>query len=203
MIKLIQSIIPMPQKNVLRLVKALVFVALFFYADSSFAQADATIYTLSGGAIKCKVQDIGEDSVTYNEASDLNGKALMMSKKEISIVKYIKGNYIEAINIDQIFTADGKLVYGKITGMDADNKSINYMVPGAAAAEKMAVTGIKFVKYADGKKVNYNVAGIKPSAGVAILPQKVEEEDAQKTNSTSSILQNWKRKYTTPPIEVL
>jgi len=183
------------------LIKAVLVVSLF--CGSRVANAQAVIYTIKGAAISCKVQEIGEDSVAYNEATDLAGKPKLILKKEISIIRYTKDNYEEPFTTDAILTTAGKQIYARIITADEVNGAITYTLPGATEPEKMATKNVQFIKYANGTKKSFNIPGQKQVPGTVKLPPKVDIETAQKNNSMLTILQNWKNKYIAPPLDIL
>lgn len=201
MIKPLQKLFTNRQLAFPILIKAVLIISLF--CCSRVANAQAVIYTVKGGAISCKVQEIGDDSVAYNEATDLAGKPKLILKKEISIIRYTKDNYEEPFNTDAILTTAGKQIYARIITADETSGAVTYTLPGATDPEKMATKNIQFVKYADGTRKSFTIAGQKPASAVVKLPPKVDVETAQKNNSMLTILQNWKNKYIAPPLDVL
>jgi hypothetical protein len=202
MIKPLPNVLPNSQSTFLLLAKTVLLILLF--CPSLPAKAQAIIYTVKGAAISCKVQEIGDDSVAYNEATDLAGKPKLILKQEISIIRYTKDNYEEPFNTDVILTAAGKQIYARIVATDETSGFITYSVPGAAEPEKMATKNVRIVKYANGVKKSFNLPGQqKPLPGIVTLPPKVDAETSQKNNSMLTILQNWKSKYMAPPLDVL
>lgn len=201
MIKPLQKLFTHRQSAFPILIKAVLIISIF--CCSHVANAQAIIYTVKGVAISCKVQEIGDDSVAYNEATDLAGKPKLILKKEISIIRYTKDNYEEPFNTDAILTTAGKQIYARIITADEASGAVTYTLPGAADPEKMATKNIQFVKYADGTRKSFTIAGQKAASAVVKLPPKVDVETAQKNNSMLTILQNWKNKYIAPPLDVL
>lgn len=191
-------------------------VLIFLAFMSDFALAQDIIYPLKGAEIKCKVQEIGEDSVSYIMTDAATIK--FMIKKAVAKIKYANG-YEEVLNApapakenaisttvntkagagDIIFTADGKQLVGKVT--EIEDNIISYVLNNDPALQKIETKNVLEIKYQSGFEEFYNGPGRKQNL-TNVKTIKNDESPADK-DSLLIVLQNWKRKYISPPLEIL
>jgi len=196
----------------------LVCVILFIsFAPDIFAQD--FIYTVKGAEMKCKVQEIGEDSVSYNDAGAAAPAPIKyIVKKEIAKIRYANG-YEEVFSAkanpaktpekttvgtggtsDVIFTTDGNQLVGKVT--EIEDNIVNYVLVGGTTPQKINSKNIVVIRYSNGYEEYYHKAGKSSSPATAIVAKK-DDRPASEKDALLIVLQNWKRKYISPPLEIL
>jgi len=207
-----------------RLTKATLIASLFFCANAAFSQD--VIYTLKGAEIKCKVREIGEDSISYADSGAVaTAPQKLIVKKEVNKIRYANGwedvitakapeplpapvtvaekkaakSVAPAVAVDVIFTTDGQKLAGKVT--EIEDNIINYVLADSTAVKKIDTKNVLVIKYSTGHEDFFNTPGKKPDVADVKVAKKTNNAAPEK-DTLFIVLQNWKRKYISPPLEI-
>ncbi len=187
-LKLIMFYKNLPVTNFYKTTLILLF-AVSLVNGNLFAQD--VIFSTKGDSIKCKVQEVGEDSVTFSRWPVSRPiKNQFLSKKEINKIRYENG-YLEiysgessasdlkksiskiALPYDIIYTTNGDML--KVKVIDVDKTGVNYSNISSSTIDKIDIKKVIGIRYGNGYEEAYNAA---PEVKQKLVESKIADVNA-------------------------